>query len=52
MLYEQISYAEVTRKPYGLRHLLAEEAHPDIGLQTRLSKVQQTILPYQKKTAI
>lgn len=49
MLYEQIRYAEVVRKLYRLRHLLAEEAHPDIGSRLGYQKYSKQFYRVKKK---
>jgi hypothetical protein len=49
MLYEQLRYAEVVRKLYKLRHLLANKAHPDIGSRVGYQKYSKQFYRITKK---
>ncbi len=49
MLYEQIRYAEAVRKLYRLRHLLTEEAHPDIGSRLGYPKYSKQFYRVKRK---
>lgn len=49
MLYNQIRYAEVVRKLYRLRHLLAQKTHPDIGSRLGYPKYSKQFYRVKKK---
>jgi predicted transcriptional regulator len=49
MLYEQIRYAEIIRKLYRLRHLLAEGTHPDIGSRLGYPKYSKQFYRVKRK---
>lgn len=48
MLYEQLRYAEVIRKLYKLRHLLAHKSHPDIGSRVGYQKYSKQFYRIKK----
>lgn len=49
MLFEQIRYAEITRKLYRLRNLLVHKAHPDVGSRVGYSKYSKQFYRIKKK---